>query len=512
MPFFYYKKRVKWCEMRFSGFLLLVITIGVFIFYGRDSVFTEETIKYPAVSGSFYPANKTALSNQIISFLDNVEIDPLLQEKDIFGLISPHAGYIYSGQVAAYGYKAILNKKYDTVVVVAPSHFYPFKGISVYNEGAFRTPLGDIEVDTDLAAELISYDEKIDFIPQAFSKEHSLEVQLPFLQTVLKDFKVIPIVMGQVDYSDSMMLSGALRDLSQKNKILIVASTDLSHYHSYDKAKKLDDVVISYIKNKDPLGLWNAVSKQECELCGFLPVLVVLEYARDIGLVSKVLYYANSGDTAGDKERVVGYASSVFYKDNQSHNSTSNKGEEMFTREQKNKLLDIARSTIRDYLIKGKHSVLETDDSQLKIERGAFVTLKKRGELRGCIGRFTSSEPLYKVISAMAKESAFGDPRFAKLSKDELDEVDIEISVLTEPQLIDDWRKIRLGVDGVIVRRGMASGVFLPQVATETGWDLETFLGHLCSSKAGLSSDCYKDPKTQIYTYQAIIFSEKELE
>jgi len=494
-------------------FIFLFFLIAAFVFYSKDFIFAEKILKHPNVSGSFYPANKEALTRQIDSFLDKVEDNISFQDKDIAGIISPHAGYVYSGQVAAYGYKTIQNKEYDTVVVIAATHFYSFKGISVFEDGSFRTPLGDVEVDSDLASELINFDDKIEYNPTVFNKEHSLEVQLPFLQKVLKDFKVVPIIMGQVEYSDSTMLARALRELSQKKKILIVSSTDLSHYHSYNDAQGLDNKVISYMRNINPLGLWNSVKKGECELCGFLPVLVLLQYALDYRLTPEVLYYANSGDVSDDKNRVVGYVSCVFYKDKEEEqNNTSNKGEEMFNKEQKKNLLSIARRTIGEYLSSGKRPKLKADDPQLQLQRGAFVTLKKKGDLRGCIGRFTSNEPLYKVISDMAIEAAFGDPRFPELSREELDDVDIEISVLTEPQIIDDWKKIRLGVDGVIIRRGFSSGVFLPQVATETGWDLETFLKHLCQGKAGLPAECYKDPKTQISTFQAVIFSEKEAE
>ena len=177
---------------------------------------------------------------------------------------------------------------------------------------------------------------------------------------------------------------------------------------------------------------------------------------------------------------------------------------------QKKRLLEIARQTITEYVTSGKSPDFKEEDPQLNIKRGAFVTLHKDGNLRGCIGSFTSEEPIYKLISKMAIESATGDPRFSPVTKQELGNINIEISVLTEPQLIDDWKKIRLGIDGVIVRRGFSSGVFLPQVATETGWSLETFLKQLCWGKAGLPDDCYKDSNTQIYTFQAFIFSEEE--
>jgi len=484
-------------------------------------VFAEDKIKYPNVSGQFYPGNKNSLSSQIDNFFKNVEQEPALEDKDILAIIAPHAGYTYSGQVAAYAFKAIEGRSYDSVIVLAPSHFYALTGASVYKEGFFRTPLGDIEVDSELANKLILSSEKIEFIPQAFEREHSLEVELPFLQKSLSSFKIVPVIFGQMDYTDCVKMAQAIIDIAKDKKILIVASTDLSHYHPYLRAVELDVKAISYFKDIDALGLWRSNLKKESEACGLIPVLVLLNYARELGLKAEVLNYANSGDVTGDKSGVVGYVSVVFFKNN--NNSTKldspatagsrqrrEKGEEeMFNEVQKQRLLEIARQTLTEYITSGKRLSFKEDDSQLNITRGAFVTLHKDGNLRGCIGLFTSNEPLCKVISQMAIESATGDPRFSPVTKEELGHINIEISVLTEPQLIDDWQKIRLGVDGVIVRKGFSQGVFLPQVATETGWDLETFLSQLCLQKAGLSPDAYKDSSTKLYTFQAVIFSEE---
>ena len=488
------------------------IIIFVWFFLFCVSVFAQDKIKYPNVSGQFYSSDKNYLSIQIDIFFKNVKDEPNLKEKDILAIIVPHAGYIYSGQVASWAFKAIKGNKFDAVIILAPSHFYAFRGVSVYKEGLFRTPLGDIQVDSQLAQKLISYEKGIDFIPQAFEKEHSLEVELPFLQKSLDNLKIVPIILGQIDYSDSAMVAKAIKEITKDKKVLIVASTDLSHYHAYSKAIEMDTKTISYIKNLDAFGLWQSEIKGETELCGLFPVLVLLNYAKELGLSADVLNYANSGDVTGDKSAVVGYSSIIFFKQNSNSGSgeLSLKGEEeMFNHVEKKRLLEIARQTITEYVANGKIPDFKEDDPQLNIKSGAFVTLHKKGDLRGCIGIFSSNEPIYKTISKMAIESATQDPRFRPVTKEELDKIKIEISVLTEPKLIDDWKKIRLGIDGVIIKNGSRQGVFLPQVATETGWDLETFLAQLCWQKAGLPQDCYKDPKTQIYTFQAIIFSEE---
>lgn len=492
----------------------LVILICFILF--SSLIFAEEKIRYPNVAGQFYPANENSLSAQIDNFFNNVkdEIISPLKDKEIAAIISPHAGYQYSGQVAAHSFKAIKGRHYDTVIILAPSHFYPFKGVSVYNDGFFRTPLGDIEVDKELSQKLIDINEIAGFIPEAFQKEHSLEVELPFLQKALNNFKIVPIVLGQPDYTDCVALARAIIEVVKDKNVLVLASTDLSHYHPYVKAIEMDAKAITYIKNLDPLGLWQANLKEESELCGIIPVLVLLNYAKELGLKAELLNYANSGDVTGDKSSVVGYSSAAFYKDKiifkQEKNAEDLKGDDqMFNEAQKKRLLEIARQSISEYVINGRRVDFVEGDAGLNIKRGAFVTLHKNGDLRGCIGNFTSNEPIYQVVSQMAIEAATGDPRFNPVTKEELGEIKIEISVLTEPKLIDNWQNIRLGVDGVIVKKGFSQGVFLPQVAVETGWDLETFLKQLCWQKAGLPPESYKDPNTKIHAFQAVIFSEE---
>lgn len=474
------------------------------------TLFAKEAVQEPNVSGQFYSSNSAVLSKQIDGFFNNATCDPSLQDKDIRVLISPHAGYEYSGQVAAHAFKAIQGRNYDAVIVIAPSHFQPLKGIAVYPEGAFRTPLGDIEIDAQLTQALANEYPEIQKAAWPFEREHALEVQLPFLQKALGNFKLVSVMVGQINYEQATAFAKALQRATQGKRVLIVASTDMSHYHPYAQAVAKDTKTLSYICAIDAAGLWKSCRKGETELCGINPVSIALCCAQLEGLQAQQLAYANSGDVSGDKSRVVGYCSVALFQDEAASQKSVDKGEmAMFSESQKKRLLEIARQSMTEYITSGKQMQFKEEDPQLQVKRGAFVTLHKRGQLRGCIGTFTSNEPIYQVIATMVIESATGDPRFPAVQAGELGDIDVEISVLTEPQVIDDWRKIRLGVDGVIVRSGFASGVFLPQVATETGWDLETFLQHLCSGKAGLPSDAYKDPRTQISTFQAVIFSEK---
>ncbi|MFH0877799.1 MAG: AmmeMemoRadiSam system protein B [Candidatus Omnitrophota bacterium] len=462
-------------------------------------------MKEPNVAGAFYPSDADELLQMIQGYLK--EAGDVRTEGRPLALIVPHAGYVYSGPVAAYGFKALEGMSFECVVVLAASHFYPFRGASVYQEGFFNTPLGSLEIDRALARSLIEASNNLlVFKPEVFNREHSLEVELPFLQASLKPgFKIVPILLGQMEYEECLALAQNLARAIGKRSVLVLVSTDLSHFKSYEEATALDQRTIGFLKSYDTEGLWSAVADTGWNVCGIRPVVTAMRYARLQGASEiQVLKYANSGDTAGDKTRVVGYVSAVIVQKNDPQGET-----DMLTKDDKKKLLEIARRTIEGHVQGRKAPEFQATSPGLGLQRGVFVTLHKGQELRGCIGLFASNDPLVKSVSEMAIASSTQDYRFSAVEPQELKDLTIEISVLSEPRLIDDWRKIRLGTDGVIIKRGFSSGVFLPQVATETGWDLDTFLGQLCSQKAGLPTDCYKNPGTKIYTFQADVFSEQ---
>jgi hypothetical protein len=462
-------------------------------------------IKQPNVAGQFYPDNPAELSSMIDGFLNAA--NPLGVEGEIFALISPHAGYTFSGQVAAFGYKLIKDKSYKTVVVIGPSHTFGFRGVSVYPQGVFRTPLGDLEVDGEFTKKLLNRDIEISFIPMAFGREHSVEVQLPFLQKVLKGFKVVPIIMGDCSLSTCKKLADLLKEaIGNRRDILLVVSTDMYHGYDYDEAGIVDNLTLSYLKKMDCEGLYNGLREGKLQLCGGLPVVATLILAKELGHDKlKVLNYTNSAVVTARKVKgnwTVGYTSCVI---------DQQKGEKtMLNKNQKKKLLDIARKSIESYLNTGsKLEVKETDPVLVK-EMGAFVTLHEHGELRGCIGNLIGTQPLYLTVRDMAVEAAVGDPRFPQVQSGELKNIEIEISVLSPMEKIDSVDKIQLGLHGVLVKQGFNSGVFLPQVATETGWSKEEFLSYLCAHKAGISADAWKDKSTEIYIFTADVFSEKE--
>ncbi len=272
-------------------------------------------IREAAVAGAFYPANPKVLTTQIQQFLDHADIEPI--EGEIRGIISPHAGYVYSGQVAAYAMKAISKSTFDTVVVIAPSHRMAFEGASVMEKGQYRTPLGLIDIDEEMAAAVIKESSGIFPGTEAHALEHAVEVQLPFLQVVLKEFKLVPVVMGNQTSLMCERLSATLHKAITVTgrRALVVGSTDLSHYYPYEFAKKLDESVVRLLENYDAGSLADAFDAEQCEACGKGPIITTMMVSRLMGAgKSKVLKYANSGDVSGDKSGVVGYVSAVFYE------------------------------------------------------------------------------------------------------------------------------------------------------------------------------------------------------
>lgn len=470
--------------------------------------------------GRWYPNTASELQKTVDGYLANVKKQPV--DGEVVALIVPHAGYAFSGQVAAYAYKQIEGMKFDTVVLVGSSHNYRFPGASVYESGVYRNPLGDVAVDSKTAKLLIGESEAIEFQPRMHAPEHSLEMQIPFLQRTLSNFKIVPVLMWDLGKQNCDMLSTALANTLRGKKVLLIASSDMSHYPSYREAVKADKFTLSALETLEPEivreqldeYMGRGVSELKCMLCGRGAVLVVMDAAKKLGANSvKILKYANSGDVPviGDKDRVVGYMAAMLHRSEGSEQEDSSGAlDAPVNEEQQEILLKLARESIETYLKTGKKIKLETSDERMKVKQGAFVTLRKRGVLRGCIGHIVGIKPLCDTVADMAVAAAVQDPRFPKVSMNEMKDISIEISVLSIPRRVESADEIELGKHGVIVRRGSRQGVFLPQVATETGWDKETFLEHLCYDKAHLPKDAWKNKDTELTVFTAQLFEEEE--
>ncbi|MDP2929681.1 MAG: AmmeMemoRadiSam system protein B [Candidatus Omnitrophota bacterium] len=534
-----------------SLFLISVSFLGIVSSHAAE-------VKNSDLAGSWYSASKTQLEDQLKGYLDAA--NPPELEGRILAIIVPHAGYIYSGPVAAYGYKVVQNKGINTIIVLGFSHRQYLDGVSVYGGDSWKTPLGEIAVNTAMAGKIISSNPRFRFQKELFDGENSVEMQIPFIQMALNkpslrategseaiskrgiasaaswprndnEIKIVPIAFGNQNYSDAYALATVLADLiKERSDCLIVASTDLSHYYPYQDASSIDKRTIDTLGRLRAKEFYDEAKMGSCELCGLMPVTASLLVAQMLGYDKiKTLKYANSGDITGDKAKVVGYVSSVIYKEEIASAATfggepRNDGiyplrhslndvaqevkSNMLNDSQRKRLLQIARESITSLVKDGKRKTFVEKDAILNQSMGAFVTLHEAGELRGCIGNMVGQGPLYQTIADMAIEAATGDPRFQKLSVGEIDKIDIEISVLSPLQKVKNSDEIKIPGHGVIVKRGFNSGVYLPQVANETGWSKEEFLTSLCAHKARLAPDAWKDPTTEIYIFTAEVFGE----
>jgi AmmeMemoRadiSam system protein B/AmmeMemoRadiSam system protein A len=457
-----------------------IILVIVFLFSCNG------TVKEPSVAGMFYPADKEQLNDLISRFLSKAGKSS--NQGRLIALISPHAGYVYSGQVAAFGYKEIKGKDIKNIILIGPSHRAAFRGASVYTQGGFKTPLGTVKINEKIAKALLNEDADVRFYPEAYEKEHSLEVQLPFLQTVLTDFTIVPILIGSPTRKTFEHLITELSEILLDEKTLLLTSTDLSHFHDYSTAKEMDSKVIEAIERLSALQTEKLLRTGEGELCGGYPVLITLEAAKRAGANMGVLYdYANSGDVTGDRERVVGYASMGLYKN-------------LLTDKEKEELLQLARHAIAEHVTKGYVPDKEVKNPKFRTEGAVFVTIKKGDTLRGCIGHIQPIMPLYQSIVNNAVAACSSDPRFPPVKEDELKNIDIEISILSPLKPLKEIETVQVGKHGLFIVKGMRSGLLLPQVATELGWNRETFLERLCS-KAGLPKDAWK--AAELYTFTA---------
>jgi len=521
-------------------------------------------VKHSDLAGSWYPSSKAQLEDQLKGYLDAA--NPPELEGGILAIIVPHAGYLYSGPVAAYGYKAVMNSDKAgsrgkgsafakasadrqgarvppsprlrrtgkgqgsrTVIILGFSHRQYLDGVSVYGGDSWKTPLGEIVVDTVMAGRIISSNPRFKFQKELFDDENSVEMQIPFIQMAFGKMgqsppgtvpifpKIVPIAFGNQNYSDAYALATILADLvKDRSDCLIVASTDLSHYYPYQDANSIDKRTIDTLGRLKAKEFYGEVKMGSCELCGLMPVTASLLVAEMLGYDKiKTLKYANSGDITGDKAKVVGYVSAVVYKEEIASAASRPRNDaaqeiksSMLNDSQRNKLLQIARESITSFVKDGKRKTFIEKDTILSQPMGAFVTLHEAGELRGCIGNMVGHGPLYQTIADMAIEAATGDPRFRKLSAGEIDKIDIEISVLSPLQRVKSADEIKIPGHGVIVKSGFNSGVYLPQVADETGWNKEEFLTSLCAHKARLAPDAWKDPATEMYIFTAEVFGE----
>ncbi len=500
----------------------------------RQSAEQARHVRQPAVAGLFYPADEKVLARTVDLLLANA---PAHSIGRLRGLVCPHAGYEFSGPTAAIAYKTLAGREIQTAIVLGPSHYAWFEGASIPQAEAYRTPLGLVPI-SEKAKSLAArapfalespcrvqrpawWNQRPTPPPEpgqdtAETWEHSVEVQVPFLQRVLKNFKLLPVVVGN---ADPARIAAGLADLLD-DKTIVVASSDLSHYYTYEKAQALDKRCVQAICDL------NITEMETQEACGKLPVLSLMHLAKLKGWKAQLLDYRNSGDTAGRKDNVVGYSAIAFYEpplgaapgggqSSPPPQGASGKPSQGSLGEAERKLLlALARRTVASVATNGSLPEVASKDlpPRLAEPKGCFVTLTEGGDLRGCIGHLIALEPLYQAVIDNARNAAVRDTRFRPVQSGEVARIKIEISVLTDPQPLafsspeDLLAKLHPHEDGVVLRIGPRSATFLPQVWEQIPGK-EDFLGHL-SAKAGCPASAWRGKETSVSIYHVECFQE----
>ena len=482
----------------------------------------KDKVRPATQANRFYTGDARELSEEVDSFLALHAKDRKYEQ--VAAVIVPHAGYYFSGNVAAAAYQSIADDvQYKRIFLLGPSHHEWLDGASVNTEyDYYSTPLGNVKVDLETASLLTTTDDSDStdsvffYQPKAHNREHCLEVQLPFLQRKFGDVPpIVPIIISTNDFRKLQRIAEILKPyMSEEN--LFVVSSDFSHYPKYEDACEVDARTGKTVESGDverfiaqlEENARSGVKNLATSACGELAIATLMLMMQDGGYEVKHLLYQNSGDIDNhDHSHVVGYHAFAVIR-SLPLTPSKERGYFTLTEEEKMMLKAIALTSIKDSLdskpIAVANSSLFTLHSSLNQKCGAFVSLHKQGRLRGCIGHFGEDVPLHEIVAEMARAAAFEDPRFMPVTRDELDDIDIEISVLTPMRRIESLDEFQLHKHGIYIKKGYRSGTFLPQVADEVNWTKEEFVGHCAQDKAGIGWDGWKD--AELYVYEAIVF------
>ena len=475
----------------------------------------EAKIRKPAVAGQFYAGDTRELRHDLKECFLQCKASPL---KPVQAIIVPHAGYVFSGVTTASAFACIQpDAQYEHIFLLGPSHHVYLDKASVNIEATeYATPLGNVQVDTALCKSLLEQSDAFTYNNKAHDSEHCLEVELPFLQYHFKKVvPIVPIIIATQKLSILQEIARVLQPYMNERNLFIISS-DFSHYPAYLDAKRVDgltkdaimtgkaEAFVKAILHNQELNI-NSLATSACGEAAIATLLMMTE--NDANIHPHHIMYRNSGDSPyGGKDRVVGYHSFIFTRDEVKPVESREKDEANFSLsdEDKKMLKEIAYDAIRMTLEGRSYQFPSHLSEKLKTLCGAFVSLHKHGRLRGCIGHFGEDMPLYKTVCQMAKAAAFEDPRFPAVNITELSDIDIEISVLTPMKRIHSIDKFQLGKQGIYMRKGNRAGTFLPQVADEVSWTKEEFLGHCAQDKAGIGWEGWRT--AELYTYEAIIF------
>ena len=513
---------MKWNAYRRALAAAFMLSVAALSASGADD---GARVRPAALAGSWYPGERSQLRDGVDSFCAaNAPVD---LPGRLFAIIAPHAGYRFSGRTAGAAYIQIRQRVFNRVVLLGPSHRGAFRGFSIMDVDAFRSPLGDVPLDRDVCKTLRGHKLHVSNDPLQ-RLEHSLEIQLPFLQRTVGDFSLVPLMVGSLNSGDAASIAAALKPYLTERTLLVVSS-DFTHfgaqfgYTPFEKdipenIKKLDMGAVDAILKKDAATFAAYIAQTRATICGHNAIAILLN-ALPAGAHGRLLKYDTSGRMTGSYENSVSYVSLAFAVGGAEDAAQQREQEaDRLTDAEKKILLRIARTTLNNFVTSGNRPAefekRYAITPRLWRKSGVFVTLKKVGDLRGCIGRIGWPDevdklpPLFQGVSLMAVESASKDPRFPAVAANELKLIHIEISALSIARPIAGPEEFQVGKHGIIIQRGWNRAVFLPQVAPEQGWNREQTLQQLCR-KAGLSADAWKQPDMKFFVFTAQVFDEE---
>jgi len=491
--------------------VLVAVTVLVFVPTAVVGQQDAERVVRASGAGMWYPADSSELLATVDAY---IAASPSTTREKPVALVVPHAGYDYSGPVAGASYASLVGHTYKRVLVFGLSHGTPLSGASVLNVDVYETPLGRIPVNTEARDALLDC-AVVAEQPDAHLNEHSLDNQRPMLQRALRDFELVEVLVGEMTEDERATLADVVRTLLDEETLLVV-STDFTHYgpdYGYvpfeddvsERLQRLHVIAVREILEIDVPGWAEFLRNTQATICGRNSVALLLETLQPFEDVrGRSIGYALSGDITGDFTNSVTYSGIGFWP----------LGSGLTAGEQET-LLQISRDAVTDHF--GRDTIPTVSVEQytltprLESRGAAFVTLRNEGELRGCIGDIVAMKPLF-LSAAENAYHASQDPRFEEnpVTRDEVSDIQFEVSVLTPMRRLLDPQSVRVGTDGLLVVRGRNAGVLLPQVPIEEGWDREQFLAAACL-KAGLPADAWQHPQTEIYRFTAQVFGEMEL-
>lgn len=487
---------------------LLVI---VFCAGRKEATMTRQ----PAVAGLFYSADSSALRQSVDAMLEAAA--SLALAGRVVAIQVPHAGHEYSGPTAAKAFRLLEGKSGLTVVMLGPKHPDPpgrpsapyRRKAMVFDSGEWVTPLGKVRIDEELAAAIVGQDSYFVSMPDAHLNEHSLEVQMPFLQRVAPDARVVPIMLFYPTWEECERAGKAVAMACRGRNVVLLASSDLYHGQSYGQCRESDSATLELVTRFEPKPLFDALRADKAMACGGDPIVVTMVAARELGADSAMLLArTTSSDVTGVRGGYcVGYSAVAFVG---SQKKTNEPVSDELNEAEKQSLLEVARATLESHVCGRELPAVKPLTARLAEKRGVFVTLHRKGQLRGCIGYVEGVKPLFEGVADMAVSASSDDPRFQPVAPSELNDIDIEITVLSPLRPVSSPDSVVVGRHGVVIRKSGRGAVFLPQVPVEQGWDRDTYLSELCR-KAGLPVQSWKDKDAALFVFTGQVFGEREL-